>query len=258
MITLKHPEQISRMREAGALLWEVLQATAKLVRPGITTWELDAFAEDMIRSRGASPSFLGYEGYPATLCTSADDAVVHGIPSREQKLREGEILSIDCGLCLNGWQADSALTVPVGAISAEKRRLIDVTEQCFFAGAKLAVEGRRLGDIGHAVQQLAEAGGFGVVRDLTGHGIGREMHEEPSIYNIGRPGHGLRLRSGMTIALEPMITMGDWHVDADDDGWCFRTRDGRPAAHYEHTLAILPDRPPELLTLPGHVWKEEA
>ncbi len=257
MITIKNSEQIVKMREAGALLHMVLQEVSRKVEPGITTAELDRYAEQLIRRHHAKPSFLGYEGYPATLCTSVDDQVVHGIPSKRQVLREGSILSIDCGLVLDGWQADSALTVPVGEISPEAAELIRVTEQCFFEGARQAVFGKRLGDIGHAVQALAEAHGYGVIRDLTGHGIGREMHEEPTVFNFGQPGHGMRLQPGMTIAIEPMIAMGDWHIDTDDDGWCCRTRDGSLCSHYEHTLAVGPDGLPEILTLPGFQWKEQ-
>ena len=158
---------------------------------------------------------------------------------------------------LDGWQADSAFTIGIGEISAEAQRLIDVTEQCFWAGVRQAVAGNRLGDMGHAIQTLAEGKGYGVVRDLTGHGIGREMHEDPAVYNFGEAGHGTRLRKGMTLAIEPMITAGDWRVDEDDDGWCFRTRDRSLCSHYEHTIAIREDGLPEILTLPGFVWKEE-
>ena len=257
MITLKNPEQIGKMRVAGALLYEVLQKVREAVKPGMTTAALDVYAESLIRKNHAIPSFLHYEGYPATLCTSIDDQVVHGIPSEKQVLKEGSILSIDCGLVLDGWQADSALTVPVGEISPEAQKLIEVTERCFFEGARKAVVGNRLGDIGSAVQTLAESHGYGVIRDLTGHGIGREMHEDPTVYNFGQPGHGLRLRAGMTIAIEPMISAGDWRVTQDDDGWCFRTRDCSFCSHYEHTIAIGENGLPEILTLPGYVWKEE-
>ena len=211
----------------------------------------------MIRDAGAIPSCLGYEGFPTALCTSVDSQVVHGIPSEEIILREGSIISLDCVLSLEGWQADSALTVPVGKVSAEVSRLIEVTTRCFFAGARQAKAGQTLGDIGAAVAGMAHANGFTAVRALTGHGIGREMHEDPAVYNYGQAGHGLRLRRGMTIALEPMIAAGDYHVEEQDDGWGVVTRDGSLACHYEHTLAI-GDGLPELLTLPGFVWKEEA
>lgn len=257
MISLKNPDQIAKMRVAGALLYEVLQQLREMVKPGVSTAELDARAEELIRKGHAIPSFLNYEGYPASICASVDDAVVHGIPSKKQILKEGQIISIDCGLILDGWQADSAFTVGVGEISPEAQHLIDVTEQCFWEGARQAVAGNRLGDLGHAVQTLAEANGFGVVRDLTGHGIGREMHEDPAVYNFGTPGRGLRMRKGMTIAIEPMISAGDWRVTVDDDQWCYRTRDRSLCSHYEHTIAINEEGLPEILTLPGFVWEQK-
>ena len=256
MITIKNPEQIAGMRAANALLWEVLNQVCRAVKPGISTGELDALAEALIREKGAEPSFLGYEGYPASLCTSVDDVVVHGIPSRQQILREGSIVSIDCGLVLNGWQADSARTIPVGCISPEAERLIRVTEECFWAGARAARAGSRLGDIGAAVEAVARRNGCGVVRDLTGHGIGREMHEEPAVYNFGLPGTGFPLSAGMTLAIEPMITLGGWRVTEDDDGWGVRTMDHSLCAHHEHTVAIRSEGPPEILSLPGFDWKE--
>ena len=258
MILLKNPDQIAGMRKAGALLYEVLQTLKDEIRPGMSTKDLDARADELIRKGNAIPSFLGYDGFPASLCTSVNDVVVHGIPSERDILREGDIVSLDCGLVLDGWQADSALTVPVGRVSKEAEDLIATTEACFFAGAHEARVGNRLGDIGSAVQRLAESHGYGVVRDLSGHGIGREMHEDPYVYNFGIPGTGVRIRKGMTIAIEPMIVQGDWHVEQDEDGWFVRTADRGLASHYEHTMAITDDRPPELLTLPGFVWKEEA
>lgn len=258
MISLKNPDQIAKMREAGALLYEVLQKVREAVKPGISTAALDVYAEQLIRKHHAIPSFLHYEGYPATLCTSVDDAVVHGIPSEKQILREGQIISLDCGLILDGWQSDSALTVGVGEISAEAQTLIEVTEQCFWQGVRQCVAGKRLGDVGNAVQTWAEDHGCGVIRDLTGHGIGRSMHEDPPVYNFGTPGRGLRLRKGMTIAVEPMISAGDWRVTCDPDEWCYRTRDHSLCAHYEHTIAIREDGLPEILSYPGFTWKEEA
>jgi len=257
MISLKNPDQIGKMRVAGALLYEVLQKLREAVKPGVSTAALDVYAEQLIRKNHAIPSFLHYQGYPATLCTSVDDAIVHGIPSEKQILKEGQIISIDCGLVLDGWQADSAFTMGVGEISPEAQRLIDITEECFWKGIRQAVVGNRLGDVGHAIQSCAEGYGCGVVRDLTGHGIGREMHEDPAVYNFGEPGRGLRLRKGMTLAIEPMISAGDWRTKVDDDEWCYRTRDGSLCAHYEHTIAITDGGLPELLTLPGFVWKEE-
>lgn len=257
MISLKNPDQIGKMREAGALLYEVLQKLREAVKPGVSTAALDAYAEQLIRKNHAIPSFLHYQGYPASICASVDNAIVHGIPSEKQILTEGQIISIDCGLVLDGWQADSAFTVGVGEISAEAEALIETTEQCFWKGVRQAVVGNRLGDIGHAVQSWAEGHGYGVIRDLTGHGIGREMHEDPSVFNFGEPGRGIRLRKGMTLAIEPMIAMGDWHTKVDDDEWCFRTSDGSLCSHYEHTIAITEDGLPEILTLPGFTWKEE-
>lgn len=256
MISLKNPDQIAKMREAGRLLYEVLQKLREQIKPGVTTADLDAYAESLIRKAGAIPSFLNYEGYPATLCTSVDDAVVHGIPSRKQVLKAGQIISVDCGLILDGWQSDSAFTMGVGEISAEAQRLIEITEQCFWKAARLCVAGNRLGDVGHACQEWAESHGCGVIRDLTGHGIGREMHEDPPVYNYGIPGKGLRLRKGMTIAVEPMISAGDWRVTCDPDQWCYRTRDRSLCSHYEHTLAIQEDGLPEILTLPGFKWED--
>lgn len=255
MITIKNTAQIAKMREAGAMLHEVLEQLRRKIEPGITTKELDRFAEKLIRSYGAIPSFLNYEGYPASICASVDSQVVHGIPSSSTVLKEGQILSIDSGLILDGWQSDSAFTVGVGEISAQAQRLIDVTEQSFFAALEVAREGFRISDIGHAVQQYVEQRGFSTVRALCGHGIGREMHEEPSVPNYGVPGHGVRLRRGMTICIEPMITAGDYHVKTLQDGWTVVTTDGSLCSHYEHTILIT-DGEPELLSLPGY-HKEE-
>ena len=255
MITIKNSAQIGKMREAGAMLHDVLTQVKQRVVPGVTTKELDHFAEKLIRSYGATPSFLNYEGYPASICTSVDSQVVHGIPSQHTVLREGQILSIDAGLILDGWQSDSALTVGVGRISEEAQRLIDVTEQSFFAALEFAREGNRISDIGHAVQQYVEVRGFSTVRALCGHGIGREMHEDPSVPNYGEPGHGVRLRKGMTICIEPMIAAGDYRVKTLRDGWTVVTCDGSLCSHYEHTIVIT-DGAPELLSLPGY-HKEE-
>ncbi len=257
MIYLKNPDQIAKMRDAGALLYEVLQACKAMVKPGVTTGEVDAFAEQMIRKNHAIPSFLHYHGFPGTICASIDYQVVHGFPSRKVELKEGQIFSIDCGLILDGWQSDSALTVGVGEISPAAQKIIRVTEECFWKGIRQAVAGNRLGDIGHAVQEHAEANGFSIVRDLTGHGIGRDMHEDPSVFNYGTPGKGLRLRSGMTIAVEPMISAGSWEIEEEDNGWTYDTLDHSLSSHYEHTIAIT-DGLPEVLTLPGFTWKEET
>ena len=256
MISLKNSDQIAKMHVAGQLLYEVHQQLRAQIKPGVTTGDLDAYAESLIRKAGAIPSFKGYQGYPATLCTSVDDAVVHGIPSKKQVLKEGQIISVDCGLILDGWQSDSAFTMGVGQISEEAQALIEITEQCFWKSARQCIAGNRLGDVGYACQEWAESHGCGVIRDLTGHGIGREMHEDPPVYNYGVPGKGLRLRKGMTIAIEPMISAGDWRVTCDADQWTYRTRDRSLCSHYEHTLAINEEGLPEILTLPGFNWED--
>lgn len=258
MIYLKNAQQLACMRKSGALLYEVLCRLREAIKPGMSTTELDVYAEQLIRKHKAIPTSLDYQGYPACICASVNDEVVHGIPADDVILKEGDIISIDCTLSLDGWQADSAFTVGVGNISPEKRKLIDVTEESFFKGVRQAIAGNHVGDISHAVQAYAESFGYGVVRELTGHGIGRNMHEEPSVPNFGRPGHGTRLRPGMTLCVEPMITMGDYHVAELDDGWTIVTEDGSCASHYEHTIAINEKGLPELLTFPGFVLTEEA
>ena len=258
MIYLKNAQQLDCMRRSGALLYEVLCRLREAIKPGMSTAELDVYAEQLIRKHKAIPSFLDYQGYPASICASINDEVVHGIPSETAILKEGDILSVDCGLILDGWQSDSAFTVGVGKISPENQKLIDVTEESFFKGIRKAIAGNHIGDIGHAVQTHAESFGYGVVRDLTGHGIGRTMHEDPSVPNFGRPGHGTRLRAGMTLAIEPMITMGDYHVAELDDGWTIVTEDGSFCSHYEHTIAINEKGLPEILSFPGYVLTEDA
>ena len=258
MIYLKNAQQLDCMRRSGALLYEVLCRLREAIKPGMSTAELDVYAEQLIRKHKAIPSFLDYQGYPASICASINDEVVHGIPSETAILKEGDILSVDCGLILDGWQSDSAFTVGVGKISPENQKLIDVTEESFFKGIRKAIAGNHIGDIGHAVQTHAESFGYGVVRDLTGHGIGRNMHEDPSVPNFGRPGHGTRLRAGMTLAIEPMITMGDYHVAELDDGWTIVTEDGSFCSHYEHTIAINEKGLPEILSFPGYVLTEDA
>ncbi len=257
MIILKSPAQLAKMRSAGHLLHDILQSIREVIRAGESTAAIDAYAEEKIRRAGAIPSFLNYQGFPKSICASIDDEVVHGIPSDEVILKEGSILSVDCGLILDGWQADSAFTVAVGSTGPDKAELIRVTEECFFAGAAAALDGNRVGDIGHAVQKLAESHRYGVVRELTGHGIGRNMHEDPSVPNFGFPGRGPRLKAGMVIAIEPMITLGSYRVKEMDDGWTIKTADGSACAHYEHTVAITPQGP-ELLTLPGFRFPDEG
>ncbi len=251
MIGIRNPAQLLKMREAGALLREVLKQVRGEIAPGVTTRHLDQLAERLIRKQGAIPSFLNYNGYPATLCTCPDEQVVHGIPN-DTPLREGQILSVDGGLVLDGWQADSAFTVGVGEISEQARTLIEVTERSFFEGISQACDGNRVSDIGHAVQTYVEGFGFKPVRALCGHGIGKQLHEDPEVPNYGQPGRGVRLRAGMTIAVEPMIVTGNWPVHQLHDGWTIVTDDGGLCAHYEHTIAIAPGgAEPEILTLPG-------
>lgn len=249
MITIKNESQIEKMRRAGALLHSVLEALRAEIRPGVTTMHLDQMAERLIREAGGIPSFKGFEGFPYSICASVDDQVVHGFASHD-RLRKGQLLSIDCGCILDGWQSDSAFSVLVGGGSAEAQKLIDVTEECFWLGASMARAGNHLGDISHAVQAHAEAHGYGVIRDLTGHGIGQEMHEDPNVPNYGTPGRGVRLQAGMTLAIEPMISMGTWKVRVLDNDWTIVTRDGSLASHYEHTVLVT-DGEPEILSFPG-------
>ncbi len=249
MITIKSAEEIGKMRKAGALLHEVLDQLRNMIEPGVTTSHLDHEAERLIRGAGAIPSFKGYEGFPASICASVNDEVVHGFPT-DKPLKEGSIVSIDCGLILDGWQSDSAFTAPVGKIDEEIARLIRVTEECFWLGAKQVREGNRLGDISHAVQEHAEKNGYGVIRDLCGHGIGREMHEDPNVPNFGPAGRGVRLKPGMVIAIEPMIARGRWPIYVDDNGWTVITRDHSWCSHYEHTVAVTTGEP-EILSFPG-------
>ena len=249
MITIKTDSQIDKMRQAGALLHSVLEDLRKEIEPGITTLHLDEMAERLIRQAGAIPSFKGYGGFPFSICASVDDQVVHGFSNRK-KLRKGQLLSVDCGVILDGWQSDSAFSVLVGGGSPKAQKLIDVTEECFWIGANMAREGNRLGDLSHAIQVHAEKHGYGVIRDLCGHGIGQEMHEDPNVPNYGSPGRGVKLRAGMTIAIEPMISMGGWKVYCEDDEWTVVTRDHSLCSHYEHTVLIT-DGEPEILSYPG-------
>ena len=248
MIYTKTPSQIEKMQAAGELLHTVLEKLKPMVRPGVKTIDIESEAERLIRGYGATPSFKGYDGFPFTICASVDCEVVHGFPT-DKPLREGQILSVDCGLVLDGWQADSAFTLPAGEPSEECAKLMRVTEECFYLALEQAREGNRLGDIGWAVQRHAEENGYGVIRDMCGHGIGTEMHEDPSVPNYGKPGRGVRLRDGMTIAIEPMIAMGDWRVYTEDNRWTVVTRDRSVCSHYEHTVAITKGEP-LILTLP--------
>ncbi|HEX6062187.1 MAG TPA: type I methionyl aminopeptidase [Candidatus Limnocylindria bacterium] len=249
MVTLKTTEQIAKMREAGAIVAAMLAATRDAVKPGVTTAELDRVAAEVLARAGAKSSFLGYGGYPATICTSVNEQIVHGIPSK-RKLKEGDIVGIDAGAIVDGWHADAAITVPVGRISAEARKLIDVTHDALVRGIAAATVGNRLGDIGAAVQGYAESQGFSVVRNYVGHGIGRAMHEDPQVPNYGTAGLGRLIKEGLCIAIEPMVNVGGIATRVLDDNWTVVTEDGSLSAHFEHTLACLADGP-AVLTAPG-------
>ena len=243
-IEIKTPEQITAMREAGLVVARTLGVLAAAVRPGVTTADLDALAEAEIRAAGAIPSFQGYHGYPATICASVNEEIVHGIPSPRRSLREGDIISIDCGAIAGGWHGDAAVTVGVGAISAADAALLEACETALWRGLAQARAGGRLGDISHAVEtSVARSGRYGVVEEYTGHGIGSAMHMDPSVPNYGRAGRGPRLRPGMALAIEPMVMLGGPETVLLDDGWTVVTADGRRAAHFEHTVAITVDGP---------------
>lgn len=247
MINIKTDNEIELMRHAGKVVGDTLAALEEVIKPGITTAEIDKIAEELIIKQGAKPSFKGYEGFPGTICASVNEEIVHGFPGK-RVLKEGDIISIDCGAILDGYQGDAARTFPVGKVSEEAEKLIKITKESFFKGVEKAVVGNRLGDISWAVQQHAESNGFSVVRDFVGHGIGREMHEDPEVPNFGRPGRGLRLSHGLVIAIEPMINIGRYNVRVMPNGWTVVTADGSLSAHYENTVAILKDGP-EILTL---------
>ena len=248
MITIRTPEEIERIAQASKLTADTLSLLEKTVKPGISTLELDRIAEEYIRAHGGIPSCKGYEGYPASLCTSVNDMVVHGIPSAKKILRKGDIISIDLVVELNGYMGDSCITIPVGHTNKKNLQLIEVTEQALFAGIKQAVPGNHVGDIGYAVEKTVKPYGYGVLREYVGHGIGTDMHEDPEIPNYGTPGHGPRLEEGMVICIEPMITMGSAEILTLRDGWGVVTADGKPAAHIEHTVVVTKDGP-RILTL---------
>jgi methionyl aminopeptidase len=247
MIIRKSPQEVDRMRRAGRLVGHTLSVVSAAARPGVSLVELDRLAEGTIREADAIPSFLGYHGFPATLCLSPNDVVVHGIPNG-YVLQEGDILSIDCGAIVEGYHGDAAVTIPIGEIDEDARRLIATTERSMWAGIGQVRAGHRLSDIGHAVEQVAMEPGYGVVREYVGHGIGTAMHEEPQVPNYGRPGRGLRLDVGLVLAIEPMLNQGGPQTEVLDDGWTVVTRDGSRSAHFEHTVAITPAGP-EVLTL---------
>jgi methionyl aminopeptidase len=247
MIQLKRPEDIEKLFEAGQIVAEVHDELTKLIEPGISTAELDAFAENLIRKRKAIPAFKGYQGFPATLCTSVNDQVVHGIPSPKVKLAEGDLIGIDLGAILDGWYGDAARSHIVGKGSRKAVQLNQVTHDSLFRAIDTMVPGNRLGDIGYAVQSYVESFGYSVVRQFVGHGIGRAMHEEPQVPNYGQRGKGLRLKAGMVLAVEPMINVGHYDVRVLDDNWTVVTADGSLSAHWEHTIAIT-DEGPRILT----------
>lgn len=243
MIVVKTVRELQQMQDACTLSARALKLAGEMVEPGVSTYEIDMAVKKFIEGEGGKPSTLGYGGYPASTCISLNSVVVHGIPSKKTILRQGDIVSIDVCAYLNGYHGDNAYTFACGDISQEARAFLDATEESLYEGIKAAQAGNRVGDIGSAVQRYVEARSYGVVRDFTGHGVGAKLHEDPSIPNYGTPGRGPRLISGMTIAIEPMITAGDYHTRVLDDGWTAVTVDGSLAAHFEHTVCITPDGP---------------
>ncbi|MBX3237976.1 MAG: type I methionyl aminopeptidase [Nitrospiraceae bacterium] len=251
MIVMKTPEEVELIAKASKVVAEVLNVLKEQVAPGITTDDLDRMAEEGIKGRGAIPAFKGYRSYPKTLCASVNEQVVHGIPSK-RRLKEGDIIGLDLGAIVSGFYGDSAVTVPVGTASSESLRLIQVTEESLHRGIAKAVVGNRLSDISHAIQTHVEAAGFSVVTEFVGHGIGRQLHEEPQVPNYGRPGQGPRLQVGMVLAIEPMVNMGASGIRILDDRWTAVTQDGRWSAHFEHTIAIQPSGPARILSSTSH------
>ena len=237
MFQLKTDDEVELLRQSNLLVSATLAAVAPLMKPGVTTQEIDRYAETFIRDHGGLPGFKGYQGYPATLCISVNDEVVHGIPSK-RILRDGDIVSVDCGVLIHGFNGDSAYTFSVGEVKAEYKRLMDVTRECLLFGISQAISGNRIGDIGYAVQKHAEKNGFSVVREMVGHGVGRHLHEPPEVPNYGKPGTGFVLQKGLSIAIEPMINLGKRHIVQDRDGWTIRTADGKPSAHFEHSVVV--------------------
>lgn len=246
-VTIKSEREIQLMREAGKILAKVHEELAQEVKAGMTSYQIDKICEEIIRGYGCIPSFLGYEGYPGSVCISINDEVVHGLPSKDKIIRDGDIVSLDTGVIYKGYQSDAARTIAIGEISKEAQQLIDVTKQSFFEGIKFAKEGNHLYDISKAIQNFVEANGFSVVRDLVGHGIGKEMHEEPQIPNFKPIGRGMKLRAGMTFAIEPMVNAGVYDVWMLDDDWTVVTKDSKKSAHYENTILIT-EGEPEILS----------
>lgn len=247
-VSIKSQREIKLMKEAGKILAEVHEKLEQVLKPGISTWDIDKIGEKMIREYGCVPSFLNYNGYPASICVSVNDEVVHGIPSKDKIIKEGDIVSLDAGLIYKGYNSDAARTYAIGEIASEASRLIEVTRQSFFEGIKYAKEGNYLHDISNAIGAYAEKFGYGVVRDLVGHGIGKKMHEDPQIPNFKQLNKGVKLKAGMTLAIEPMINAGRYDVVWLDDDWTVVTEDGSLSAHYENTILITNDEP-EILTL---------
>ena len=247
MIVLKSTREIELIRAGGGILAEAIEMLRDLVKPGVSTKEIDLEVEELIRKRGARPAFKGYRGFPATVCVSINEEVVHGIPAAHRRLQEGDIVGLDLGCIVEGYYADAAVTLPVGEIASDAQRLLDVTRESLGQGIAQARPGNRLGDISSTIQRHVEGHGFAVVRAFVGHGIGRALHEDPQIPNFGEPGRGPILKVGMCLAIEPMVTMGTWDVRILDDGWTAVTADGSLAAHFEHTIAIT-ETDPEILT----------
>jgi len=245
-IYYKTDEDLAKIRESALLLGKAHGEVAKHVAPGITTLALDKIAEEFIKDHGALPSFLNYNGFPASLCISVNEVVVHGIPNNYE-LKPGDIVSIDCGVCLQGYHSDSAYTYPIGEVSAEVMNLLKTTKESLYKGIEQTRSGNRIGDIGFAIQQHCEAGGYQVVRELVGHGVGRHLHERPEVPNYGKRGQGPKIQNGLVIAIEPMINLGTRSVVQERDGWTIRTRDRKPSAHYEHTVAVV-NGEPEIIT----------
>ncbi len=242
MVFLKTDDEIELLRESNLLVGKTLAEIAKIIKPGVTTKELDRVAEEFIRDHGAIPTFKGFpnhlgEPFPASICTSVNEQVVHGIPGNVV-LKDGDIVSVDCGTYMNGFCGDSAYTFCVGEVNEDIRELLRITKEALYIGIRQAVQGKRLGDIGNAIQQHCESHSFGVVREFVGHGIGKEMHEEPQVPNYGKRGSGMLLKKGLCLAIEPMITLGDRHIVMENDGWTVRTKDRKCAAHFEHTIAV--------------------
>jgi methionyl aminopeptidase len=246
-VEIKSADEIAVMRDSGRIVCEILDELEKAVAPGVSTWDLDQLAESLIYKKGSKPAFKGYLGFPCCLCASINEEVVHGIPSRKRKLQEGDLMKLDFGVVYRGYYGDAARTVPVGKVSPEAQALIDATRESLNQGIAAALVSNRIGDIGYAVQRFVEAKGYSVVRDFVGHGVGKKLHEAPQVPNFGEPQTGMRLRPGMTLAIEPMVNMGTPQVEVLDDDWTAITRDHKLSAHFEHTILIT-DQGPEILT----------